>query len=246
MADGLATLESARSRRTPKPAGTSRRNNTISATLYRELRAEIVSMVRCPGEVIAEKDIARKYGVSRTPVREALLRLADEGLVDIFPQFGTFVSRIALAALPEAFVIRRVLEEAAVRYAATGATPGQMLRLEDNLAEQRAACGIGNVDAFHQSDECFHALIADCAGYPRFWTIIQQVKVQMDRCRRLTLPVAGRIEAVIAEHQEIVDAIVAHDPDRAARSMAVHLEGLGSGIADIRRTNPRYFVDAAG
>jgi DNA-binding GntR family transcriptional regulator len=202
-------------------------------------------MQRCPGAVIAEKDIARQCGVSRTPVREALLRLADEGLVDIFPQFGTFVSRISMTALPEALVIRKVLEEAAVRYAATTASVSQIQRLEQNLAEQRQADAVGDFDAFHQSDESFHALIAECAGYPRFWTIIQQVKVQMDRCRRLTLPVAGRVGGVIVEHQEIVDAIAARDGERAVRSMAKHIEGLGSALGDIRRMNPSYFIDHA-
>jgi DNA-binding GntR family transcriptional regulator len=246
MADGDAALDSAQPRRTPKPAATARRGATISAAIYRELRNEIVSMVRRPGDVIAEKDIARQYGVSRTPVREALLRLADEELVDIFPQVGTFVSRIAMAALPEALVIRKALEEAAVRYAAMRATASHILRFEVTLAQQREADAVGDFDGFHQADESFHALIAEAAGYPRFWTITQQVKVQVDRCRRLTLPAPGRMSRAIAEHQEIADAIIARDPDRAVRGVAAHIDGLGSGIADLRKMNPRYFVDRAG
>jgi DNA-binding GntR family transcriptional regulator len=246
MADGDAALDSAQPRRTPKPAATARRGATISAAIYRQLRTQIVSMARRPGDVIAEKDIARQYGVSRTPVREALLQLAGEGLVDIFPQVGTFVSRISMAALPEALVIRKALEEAAVRYAATRATASQILRLQASLAQQREADDVGDFDGFHQGDELFHALIAEAAGYPRFWTLTQQVKVQVDRCRRLTLPAPGRMSRVIAEHQDIVDAIVARDPDRAVRGMAVHIQGLGSGIADVRKMNPRYFIDHAG
>jgi DNA-binding GntR family transcriptional regulator len=232
-------------RRLARPAAMLRRGATISSSIYRQLRSEIVSMARRPGEPISEKDIAQQYGVSRTPVREALLRLADEELVDIFPQSGTFVSRIVLQALPEALVIRKALEEAAVRLAATRASGSQILRLQANLAEQSEADSIGDFTRFHLADESFHALIAECAGYLRFWTIIQQVKVQVDRCRRLTLPVPGRMQGVIAEHQRIVDAIVARSPEQAARSMDVHIEGLGGIIAEVHEANPRYFIDHA-
>ena len=97
----------------------SQRSATMASVVFRELRDEIVSMRRKPGEAIAEKQIAESYGVSRTPVREAVLRLADDGLVEVFPQSGTYVSRIPLNRLPEAIVIRKALEEGTVRYAAS-------------------------------------------------------------------------------------------------------------------------------
>src|SRR5947209_4557174 len=87
------------------------RAETAAKALYRELKADIVSMRRQPGDPIVEREIAASYGVSRTPVREAVLRLADEALVDIFPQSGTFVAKIPLAALPEAILVRKVLEQ---------------------------------------------------------------------------------------------------------------------------------------
>ena len=83
---------------------------TAAARIYSDLRAEMVSLQRRPGEPISEAEIALSYGVSRTPVREAILKLSDEGLVEIFPQSGIFVSRIPLAALPEAIIIRKALE----------------------------------------------------------------------------------------------------------------------------------------
>src|SRR3954468_13593842 len=86
-----------------------------AARLHAELRDELVSLARRPGEAIVEKEIAAAYGVSRTPVREAVLRLADEGLIEIFPQSGTFVARIPIAALPEAIIIRKALEETTAR-----------------------------------------------------------------------------------------------------------------------------------
>ena len=218
------------------------RGTTVAAVIYRDLRNEIVSLNRKPGEPIAEKLIAQDYGVSRTPVREAVLRLADEGLIEIFPQSGTFVSRIPLGALPEAIAIRKALEEATVRYAAQRASRSQIAKLRANLELQKEMEAAGNFDGFHQADEAFHALIAETAGYPGFWTITQQVKVQVDRFRLLTLPVLGRVNAVIAEHTAIVDAIANHDSAAAAKALDDHLDYLQVTIADAQKANPLYFT----
>ncbi|MCW2242183.1 GntR family transcriptional regulator [Azospirillum canadense] len=101
-----------------------------------------------------------------------------------------------------------------------------------------------DANAFHQADETFHAMLADVAGYPGFWTLVQQVKVQVDRCRRLTLPSPGRMGKVIAEHEAVVQAIAAHDPDRAIRALDLHLDGLLVSIDDIRSVYPHFFSGA--
>ena len=218
-----------------------RRGPTAADAIHRDLRAEIVSLRRKPGDPIVEKQIAEAYGVSRTPVREAVLRLADEGLIEIFPQSGTFVARIPLEALPEAGVIRKVLERATVRFAAERASRSQIAALRACLEQQREVDAVGDANGFHQADETFHALITEMAGYPGFWTIIQQAKVQLDRCRRLTLPVPGRMRTVIAEHEAIVEAIAARDPDRAEQSLILHLDNLQITVDDVRNAAPLYF-----
>jgi DNA-binding GntR family transcriptional regulator len=217
------------------------RGATVAAGIYRDLRNDILTLRRKPGESIAEKHIAETYGVSRTPVREAVLKLADEGLIEIFPQSGTFVSRIPVAALPEAITIRRVLEQATARYAAERATRSQIARLRACLEEQREREAAGDHEGFHQADEAFHALLAETAGYPGFWTLIQQVKVQVDRFRRLTLPVRGRMSMVIKEHEAVVDAVADHDPDRADQAITTHLNDLQLTIAEAQKANPLYF-----
>lgn len=222
----------------------SQRSATMASVISRELRDEIVSMRRKPGEAIAEKQIAESYGVSRTPVREAVLRLADDGLVEVFPQSGTYVSRIPLYQLSEAIVIRKALEEGTVRYATMRATPADIGALHANLELQGRMQAAGDQEGFHQSDEAFHALLARISGYPGFWTIIQQVKVQVDRCRRLTLPEPGRVARVIAEHSAVVEAIAAHDPDRAVKSIAAHLDGLQLAVDAVSASHRQYFMDA--
>jgi len=214
---------------------------TAASIIYSELRAELVSLQRRPGEPVSEAEIAMFYGVSRTPVREAILKLADEGLVEVFPQSGIFVSRIPLAALPEAIIVRRALEATTAQMAAERATASQILALHSILERQREANAEKDREAFHQADEKFHATIAEVAGYPGIWTLIQQVKVHVDRYRRLTLPQQGRIPRVIAEHEAVLNAIEAHDPAGARIAMESHLENLLSNISTTQTINPGFF-----
>jgi GntR family transcriptional regulator, rspAB operon transcriptional repressor len=235
-AEAVLRSATAGHRRSGRPRGAN-----ASSRIYSDLRAELVSLRRRPGEVISEAEIALSYGVSRTPVREAILKLADEGLLEIFPQSGIFVSRIPLAALPEAIIIRKALEETTARLAAERATSSQILALRAILERQREADIAGNRDAFHQADEAFHGAIAEVARYPGIWALILQVKVHVDRYRRLTLPQTGRMAQVIAEHEVILAAIENHDPARARAAMEAHLERLLRDISATQHTNPEFF-----
>lgn len=224
----------------PRPRGLS-----ITAQIHRDLRADIISLRRKPGEPVIEKHIAEHYGVSRTPVREALLRLADERLIDVYPQSGTFVARIPVAELPEAIVIRTALEVSAVRFAAERASAAHIARLRACIEEQTLASADGDLNRFHETDEAMHALIATAGGYPRFWAVTEQVKVQVDRYRRLTLPEPGRIGHVVAEHRAIVEAVARHDPDAAEAGMRAHLDRLRTDLARAQGQNPYFFTGAA-
>jgi GntR family transcriptional regulator, rspAB operon transcriptional repressor len=217
------------------------RTATASAKIYSDLRMELVSLQRRPGEAVSEAEIALSYGVSRTPVREAILKLSDEGLLEIFPQSGIFVSRIPLAALPEAIIIRKALEATTAQLAAERATASQILVLHSILQRQREANAARDRDGFHQADEMFHATIAEIAGYPGIWTLIQQVKVHVDRYRRLTLPQAGRMGRVIAEHEAVLNAIEGRDPAAARIAMEFHLESLRDNISATQNVNPEFF-----
>ena len=233
-----ATVRSAATspRRSGRP-----RAATAASRIYSDLRAELVSLQRRPGEVVSEAEIALSHGVSRTPVREAILKLSDEGLLEIFPQSGIFVSRIPLAALPEAIIIRKALEATTAQLAAERATASQILVLHSILERQREANAAKDSDTFHRADEMFHATIAELAGYPGIWTLIQQVKVHVDRYRRLTLPQQGRIPRVIVEHEAILGAIEAHDPAAARSAMEFHLERLLDNISATQSINPEFF-----
>jgi DNA-binding GntR family transcriptional regulator len=247
----MSTLHSSQSSRPAarsfvagRPWGGDFRLSRVPAVVYADLRAQILSLERRPGEAILEAQIASVYGVSRTPVREAVLKLADEGLIEIFPQSGTFAARIPLAALPEAMVIRTALEERSARFAAERATRSQVFGIAAILERQREAQSADDREAFHLADEAFHAAIAEAGEYPGIWRLVQQVKVHVDRYRRLTLPQEGRMARVISEHSVILARIEAADGAGAAGAMAAHLDGLAADIPDIRRLNPDYFAEA--
>lgn len=219
-----------------QPAGA-----TAAHLVHRRLRDDIVSMRRRPGDVIFEKEIALEADVSRTPVREALLRLAEEKLVEIVPKSGTIVSRIPVAILPEIIVARTALEDITARGAAERASSAAVDGLKAIVGRQREALAAGDRDGFHAADETLHMAIAESAGLPALWSMIVQIKVQLDRYRRLTLPQPNRMEMALAEHAAIVEAIAARDAAAAAAAMARHLEGLSRSLATIRDLNPQYF-----
>jgi GntR family transcriptional regulator, rspAB operon transcriptional repressor len=214
----------------------------IATSVYQRLREDILSLALKPGTAVSEKELALAYGVSRTPVREALLRLAGEGLVEIVPKSGTVVTRIPASRLPEAIVIRTALEQVTVRKAALHASLSDLMGLRMLLQRQMEAAEARDEEAFHAADEAFHAAIAAAAGFPGIWALVQQVKMQVDRYRRLTLPQEGRMERVHRDHSEIVAALEARDGERAASAMAAHLDTLQASLAEITAMYPAYFV----
>lgn len=214
---------------------------TGATIIYEALHQAIATMVLRPGEPIQEKALAQQFSVSRTPVREALLHLSRDGLVDLIPQSGTFVSRIAIGAIHEAAVIRRALEAVTVTRTAEISGAAELARLDMVLARQRLSDEIGNTVDFHEADEAFHETIALIAGYATIWQVVRQNKVQVDRVRRLTLPVAGRMKQVIQEHLHIRDAIAAHDAAAAVAALDYHLNMIVPDVDRLSTQYPEYF-----
>jgi DNA-binding GntR family transcriptional regulator len=215
---------------------------SASRRVYLWLRRRIVEMDMLPGARVVERDIAEEFGTSRTPVHEAVQRLADEGLIEIVPRSGTFVARIPLDALEEANLVRHALETAIIEKAAERVAPEDTARLRAILAEQEAAIAANDPGAFHRTDERFHALLAELSGYPGVWPIIQQAKTQMDRYRQLTLPLEGRMAGVLEEHRTVVAAIEARDPARAVAAMREHLDHVMPVLEITRKLRPEFFT----
>ena len=213
-----------------------------SDVVYQDLRRAIVAMVLVPGSPIVERELTQQYGVSRTPVREAVLRLVEDRLVDVAPKSGTFVARIPLAVLREALVARRALEEVTVRAATELASASQIMHLRAIIQRQQEMSDLGNEEAFHRADEDFHAGIAEAGRYPGIWAMIKQMRVQVERYRRLTLPQPGRMPMVVKEHRLVLDAIARRDAESAIARMKEHLDKLQLDISIFRDLWPDYFI----
>jgi len=199
-------------------------------------------MELAPGTPMSENIISGENAVSRTPVREALLRLTREKLVEVVPKSGTYVALIPLSSLTEGIVVRNALEGVTVRAATANARPSQILEFRALIERQREVADTDNPEAFHRADEDFHAAFARVGNFQGIWDLIQQVKVQVDRYRRLTLPQSGRMALIIKEHEAVVDAMAAGDADLAVRNMEVHLNKLQLDIAVFRDLWPDYFI----
>lgn len=240
---GIAAVRGGRRERGLVGASAPPQPRTTAADLVEEsLRADILAIRLRPGAPLVEKELTQRFGVSRTPVREALLRLKDAGLVEVFPQSGTFVARIPVAAIPEAAMIRQALECAMAERAAGTGSSEAIRRLDLMIVAQAEAADAGDMAAFHEADEAFHEELAHSAGFPGVWKVAHAAKIQIDRCRLLTLPVPGRMEHVMREHLAILEAVRRGDAQLAHEAMATHLGALLPDLPVLRQAHPDYFI----
>ena len=221
------------------------RDVTASERIFGTIRQAIAELVLKPRETLSEKELATMLGVSKTPVREALIRLSMEGLVSTLPRSGTHITPINPEDLFEAMVIREALETTAVRLAARRADGRGTFLLKETMLRQNEALRAGNAMAFHRADDDLHHAIVIVSGLRRLWSLLEPVRVTLSRVRHIAAPIPGRIETLIAQHQEIVDAILAHDSEAAVRSMRTHLDALYPFVEALLRDRPELFGTGA-
>lgn len=210
--------------------GADLRDPSKTERVYQDLRRRIRELALPPGAALRKEDIAAALGVSRAPVSEAIARLADEGLVDVFPQHGSFVAPIRAADVRESLFIRTALETEAMRRV-SGLAAGELLdALGANIDDQRDALRRGDLARFYDLDEALHAAIFSALESPRALKLLDAARAPLDRVRRLSLPEKGRAEATLAEHVRIVDAIKSSDGELAQASMRAHLAQVARAI----------------
>jgi len=207
------------------------------------LRERIVALDLPPGMLLSRADLAAGFGVSQTPVRDALMRLEEEGLVDVYPQHKTVVSRIDIASARQAHFLRRAIELEVARALATAANEPLVKRLRATIARQRAALAAGDYGDFVACDESFHRQMYEAAGVPGLWDEVRRRSGHIDRLRRLHLPAEGKGEAILRDHARIVDAIAKRDPDIAQRRVREHLSGTLLQVDAIRARHPDYVMN---
>ncbi|MGE0798922.1 MAG: GntR family transcriptional regulator [Lautropia sp.] len=195
----------------------------IGPQVYAGLRREIVTLHLRPGELIVDREIAADLGISRTPVREAFLKLTDEGLIAMYPQTGTFVTKITVDKVHEAIFIREALECAALRQLAQMITPAEVASLRSIIAEQSALISRDDVVQFYAADERFHERLFQLVGKPQAWRIALSAKGQLDRIRFMNVASLTRQREVVAEHEAVAAALEKRDGEAAVRRLSDHL-----------------------
>jgi DNA-binding GntR family transcriptional regulator len=216
------------------------RTRLAAPQVLEKLRDAILSLELAPGTVLARQELADHFGVSQTPVREALLRLSEEGLVDVFPQHATLVSRIDIAAARQAHFLRRSIELELVHQLALEAPAGLVEQMKATIAQQAALATAQRYGDFVGADRAFHRLMYEAAGVPDLWELVGRVSGHVDRLRRLHLPTAGKTEAILRDHRAIARAIDAKDPAAAQAALRKHLSGTLSAVDEICRQYPDY------
>lgn len=211
--------------------------------VYASIRDSIVRAERPPGARLSENELAEQLGVSRTPIREALGRLRDDRLVEVEPQRGTFVSRISVRAVAEAQFIREALECAAVRRGAELAGDDDVATLEQNLAAQQRASEADDLNAWYLIDDAYHHGLCDLSRHTAVWSVSERAKSHLNRVRRISLSMPDYLPEMVIEHRAIVDAIAAHDPDRAEDLLRRHLRMVLREVPRIRDQHPEYFEE---
>ena len=183
------------------------RSRQAAPQVFERLRELIVSLDLAPGTVLSRQQLAERFGLSQTPVRDALIRLGAEGLVDIFPQHATVVSRVDLSAARQSHFLRRAVELEVARVLAEQADRDLVERLRRHVARQQALVDGDDYAEFVRADQSFHQELYEAAGVPDLWSVVRRGSGQVDRLRRLHLPMAGKMQSVARDHRRIVDAV---------------------------------------
>lgn len=232
LTDCLGSAEDLVTMTTTTPSAEPASDESKSQRVYNYLRRRIRELEIPPRAPLRKNEIALECGVSRAPVSEAIARLAAEGLVDVFPQNGSFVSPIRPEDIREAMFIRMGLEVEAVKLVTEEGDPAVIKRLDENIEAQAEALRKKKLDLayYDDLDEALHAEIVGATRLTRAKHLLESARVMLDRPRFLALPEDHRPEASFNEHRRLVDAIKTGDPDLAAAAMRVHLNMVAKAI----------------
>ncbi|MCZ8133818.1 MAG: GntR family transcriptional regulator [Rhodobacteraceae bacterium] len=217
---------------------------SLGQRVYQTLREAILSLAYRPGEILRKPEICEALGVSRSPVADAVARLAAEGLVDVVPQAGTFVARFSMEEIREGAFLREAIEVAAIERVAEAITEEQLTQLRRNLTVQAALIADGDVPGFYQTDAAMHELILSFTGFRKLAQVSETAWLHVNRARQLILPVPGRIAATLDEHRAILAALEARDPDAARLATRAHLRQLITYLEPLERDRPDLFDPA--
>jgi len=219
------------------------RDRQAAPQVFERLRGMIISLELPPGSPLSRAALAEQFGVSSTPIRDALMRLEEEGLVDVFPQYATVVSRVDVRLAQQAHFLRQAVELEIVRGLAIRHDAAVAADLNRTIALQQQFAKAGDFEKFMAADNEFHAQLYAASDKQDIWVLVKSRSGHIDRLRRLHLPSPGKAQDIVRHHKLIAKAIGAGEPDEAQKYLRTHLSGTLSELEQIRARHPEYLSD---
>ena len=215
---------------------------SIGEYAYRLLSSNILSLNLVPGTALSEKDIADLLQISRTPVREAFIRLAQENLLDILPQRGTYVAKIDLDQVAESRFLRETMENAVIKIVCNDLPKEDLLQLQACLDLQELCVNKEDYMKFFELDDTMHGLIFEACHKIRIWKMIKQMSLNYNRVRMLTLTKGYyELPKLFDQHRQIVEAIIQKDQELGERIIGLHINKVITDIEELKQTYKGYF-----
>lgn len=214
---------------------------TTTDVVFDQLYEEIVSLNLLPGAKLSEADVARRFGVSRQPVRDAFSRLGNLDLLLIRPQKATEVRGFSMRRIANARFVRLAVELEVIRHACSVWGDSHADILEQNLKQQQQAIDTGQTDNFHVLDYQFHKLICELGGRPLAFETIEDCKRKIDRLCVLSFGRENESAVLLADHRKLAQALKNGSVEDATAIARQHLARLDDTIADIHQSHAEYF-----
>jgi DNA-binding GntR family transcriptional regulator len=211
--------------------------------VFEQLRDMILAVTLVPGTVLSRSTLQKKFRLSSTPIRDALMRLEEAGLVDVFPQSGTIVSLIDVPLARQAQFLRLSIELEVLNKLASSPDPLVIRQLRGAIEEQRNKAKDGDLEGFNEADLAFHRILYAATAVADLWTLVRRQSVHIDRIRRLHLPISGKADQIIRDHSAIVKAISDGAPKRAQLQLRSHLSQSLAFSDELRVRFPGYFKE---
>jgi DNA-binding GntR family transcriptional regulator len=220
-------------------------SGAVGPQLLQQLRGQILRGELAPGSRLSEAEVAAAFGISRQPVREAFIKLAEDSLLGIRPQRGTYVSRIKIDSVLAARFVREAVEADIVRIVAANPPDALLADLDELVTSQAKAVEQADPEEFIALDEAFHRHLAEAAGQASGWDILQPLKTQMDRVRHLNVRRFPQV-VLLGQHRAILAAIKEQDAGRAETLMRNHLRQILIDLPVVAAELPDFFEPSGG
>jgi DNA-binding GntR family transcriptional regulator len=218
------------------------RTNSVQNSVYVTLRNSIINLNLAPGTTISEKEIALRFNISRTPVREAFIHLSKEGLVKVYPQKETQVSPIDFVRVKQELFLRASLENAVVEFFLQNCGSGDYKTLEELITKQTAAVKTKSYTEFLDHDNSFHHLFFEVGGQVLSWEVLDRMSGHYHRARLLSIWLTGAGNDLVRDHQKIYNALKKQDLETARKLLYLHIYKLDAEEEILRGKFPGYFT----